>query len=171
MLRIRTPSWLQAVAIAGALTALTAAAALTIGAAAAESGTASSPGVIVKPSAHDVATTLDRLTDVLTEKGLTVFARIDHAQGAANVNLKLAPTELLIFGNPKAGTPLMTSRRLVGLDLPMKALAWRDEAGKVWLAYNAPRYLADRHDIADRQKVIANMTAALDKLTGKAVAP
>lgn len=162
MLRNQRPSWLSAIAVASVL---------MIGSAAADEEMASSPGVIVKPSAHDVSTTLDRLTNILTEKGLTIFARVDHAQGAVNVNLKLAPTELLIFGNPKAGTPLMASRRLIGLDLPMKALAWRDDDGKVWLAYNAPSYLAARHGIAEREKIVINMTGALDKLTSKAVSP
>lgn len=123
-------------------------------------------GLIVKPSAHGVTETLDRLEAVLKKKGVTVFARVDHAAGAKKAGLALAPTQVLIFGNPKLGTPLMQSKRAIGIDLPLKVLAWKDGNGKVWLAYNDPAYLAKRHAIADRDPVFAKMAKILDKLTG-----
>ncbi len=128
-------------------------------------------GLITVQSSYSVPMTLDRLTEILQSKGLTIFARIDHAAGAAKVDTKLPPTQLLIFGNPKLGTPLMTSNRTVGIDLPMKALAWRDDAGKVWLSYNEPDYLKSRHKIGDRDAVFMKITGALKKLIGKAVSP
>lgn len=125
-------------------------------------------GLIVKPSAHGVAETLDRLEAVLKKKGVTVFARVDHAAGAEKAGLALAPTQVLIFGNPKLGTPLMQSNRAIGIDLPLKVLAWKDGNGKVWLAYNDPAYLAKRHAIADRGPVFAKMAKILGKLTDAA---
>lgn len=122
-------------------------------------------GLIVKPSAHGVTETLDRLEAVLKKKGVTVFARVDHAAGAKKAGLALAPTQVLIFGNPKLGTPLMQSNRAIGIDLPLKVLAWKDGNGKVWLAYNDPAYLAKRHAIADRGPVFAKMAKILGKLT------
>jgi len=92
-----------------------------------------------------VKETLDRLEADLRAKGITVFARIDHAAGAASVAMALRPTELLIFGNPKAGTPLMQSNQTIGIDLPLKVLVWQDAGGKVWLTYNDPDWLAQRH--------------------------
>lgn len=126
-------------------------------------------GLVVKESAHSVSATLDRLTKVLESKGITIFTRIDHAAGAKKIGAALKPTELLIFGNPKLGTPLMQAERKIGLDLPLKALAWEDEAGKVWLAYTAPNTLKARHNVSGRDKVFKKMTGALDKLTGAAV--
>jgi len=96
---------------------------------------------------HSVAETADRLESILNDKGMKVVARIDHSAGAASVDLKLRPTELLIFGNPKVGTPLMQCEQTVAIDLPQKMLIWEDESGAVWLAYNDPGYLAERHDI------------------------
>ena len=125
-------------------------------------------GLIVKPSVHGVTETLDRLEAVLKKKGVTVFARVDHAAGAKKAGLPLAPTRVLIFGNPKLGTPLMQSNRAIGIDLPLKVLAWKDENGKVWLAYNDPAYLAKRHAIVDRDPVFAKMAKILDKLTDAA---
>ncbi|MEM9027353.1 MAG: DUF302 domain-containing protein [Pseudomonadota bacterium] len=127
---------------------------------------ASAEGITVtKPSAHSVAVTLDRLTKILESKGITVFARVDHAAGAKKAGAKLPPTQLLIFGNPKLGTPLMQSNRAIGLDLPMKALAWEDKDGKVFLTYTAPAALKSRHAITDRDKVFQTMTGALNGLT------
>ena len=123
-------------------------------------------GLIVKPSTHGVTETLDRLEAVLKKKGVTVFARVDHAAGAKKAGLALAPTQVLIFGNPKLGTPLIQSNRAIGIDLPLKVLAWKDDNGKVWLAYNDPAYLAKRHAIADRGPVFAKMAKILGKLTG-----
>ncbi len=126
-------------------------------------------GLMVKPSAYSVAETLDRLERVLQEKGLTIVARVDHSAGAAKAKLNLRPTQLLIFGNPKMGTALMQSNQGIGIDLPMKVLAWQDDQGRVWISYNDPAYLAGRHQVQDRGEVIKKMTGALAKLTDKAV--
>lgn len=126
-------------------------------------------GLIVKKSAHSVSETLNRLEAALKAKGITIFARVPHDKGAEAQGLELKPTELLIFGNPKLGTPLMQSSRTVAIDLPMKAIAWQDEKG-VWLAYNDPKWFAGRHGV-DRPKVIGKITKALNNFTNKAVAP
>lgn len=127
---------------------------------------ASAPnGLIVKASSHSVSETIDRLEEIVKKKGITVFLRLDHAAGAKKVGKSLRPTELLIFGNPKLGSPLMMSNQSVGIDLPLKAIAWEDNSGKVWLAYNNPEYIAQRHQIEDQQKVIKKMTGALNKFT------
>jgi len=128
-------------------------------------------GLIVKTSAHDVATTLDRLEAVMKKKGITIFARIDHAAGAQKIGATLAPTQLLIFGNPKLGTPMMQSNQVIGIDLPLKVLAWQGADGKVRVAYNDPAYLAKRHEIADRDAVVKKMSGALNKLTDVATKP
>ncbi len=125
--------------------------------------------LVVKASNHSVAKTLDRLSEVLRSKGITVFARVNHAAGAKKIGQKLEPTELLIFGNPKLGTPLMQADRRTGLDLPLKALVWKDDAGKVWLAYTAPAALKARYGVTGRDAVFEKMTGALDKLTGAAL--
>ncbi len=127
--------------------------------------------LVVKSSPHSVAQTLDRLEAVMKKKGITIFTRIDHAAGAMKVGVEMAPTQVLIFGSPKMGTPLMQSDRRIGIDLPLKVLAWRDDAGKVWVAYNNPSYLAARHGINDKQKVFAKMTGALNNLTNAAIKP
>lgn len=128
-------------------------------------------GVITKKSAHSVKQTLDRLEKTLKEKGIVVFARIDHAAGAKKVGAHLRPTELLIFGNPKLGTPLMQSNQTIGIDLPLKVLAWEDENGQVWLMYYAPAFLADRHGITHQADVLTQMSGALQKLTDVATKP
>ncbi|HUC60387.1 MAG TPA: DUF302 domain-containing protein [Alphaproteobacteria bacterium] len=115
-------------------------------------------GLVALPSSHSVKDTLDRLEAALKSKGIQVFARIDHGAGAAAVGMSLRPTELLVFGHPKGGTPLMEARQTVGIDLPLKALAWQDEAGKVWLAYNDMHWLATRHNLG------AEAAAAVDAL-------
>jgi uncharacterized protein (DUF302 family) len=115
-------------------------------------------GLITIASNHAVKATIDRLAADLAAKGITIFARIDHAAGAAEVGLPLRPTELLIFGNPKAGTPLMQSRQTIGIDLPLKCLSWQDEAGLVWLSYNDLSWLAQRHGLD------AEVAAAVDAL-------
>ena len=125
-------------------------------------------GLISQKSKNSVDVTLDRLESIVTEKGLTVFARIDHSAGAKKVGLELRPTKLLIFGNPKIGTLMMQSNQVAGIDLPMKALAWEDETGQVWLTYSAARYLASRHHIDDREAVVEKMTGALRKFTSYA---
>ncbi|MFQ5656345.1 MAG: DUF302 domain-containing protein [Candidatus Methylomirabilales bacterium] len=125
-------------------------------------------GLITKRSAYSVAETLNRLERVLREKGVVVFARIDHAAGAESIGRELRATEVLIFGNPRLGTPLLQSNQTVGIDLPLKALAWEDETGQVWLTYNAPAFLASRRGIIDRGKVVEKMTTALDNCTNQA---
>ncbi|MCW8931497.1 MAG: DUF302 domain-containing protein [Gammaproteobacteria bacterium] len=122
-------------------------------------------GLIVKPSAYSVGETLDRFESIIKKKGITVFTRINHSEGAKKVDLNLAPTEVLIFGNPKLGTPLMLSQQTAAIDLPLKAIAWKDKEGKVWLAYNSPSYIAKRHGIEDKQAVIKKMTGALNKFS------
>ncbi|MBZ6076813.1 DUF302 domain-containing protein [Microvirga puerhi] len=105
-------------------------------------------GLISIPSPVSVRETMDRLVALLESKGLTIFARIDHGANADRVEMDLRPTELLIFGNPRAGTPLMQDRQTIGIDLPFKALAWEDEEGRVWLTYNDPAWLAQRHALS-----------------------
>jgi uncharacterized protein (DUF302 family) len=106
-------------------------------------------GVIHLPSSYSVANTLQRLEAVITAKGLTIFARIDHSGEAAKVGLEMQPTELLIFGSAKSGTPLMIASPSLALDLPLKALVWQDMEGAVWLSYNSPEYLQQRHDVPE----------------------
>jgi len=125
--------------------------------------------LIVKQSPHSVSRTLDRLTAVMQKKGITIFARVNHAAGAKSVGQDMKPTELLIFGNPKLGTPLMLAKREIGVDLPLKALAWQDDNGKVWLGYTAPAALKARHGLSGRDEVFKKMTGALDKLTTAAI--
>jgi len=106
--------------------------------------------------------TADRLKAELQARGLTLFAQIDHAAGAAGAGLALRPTELFVFGNAKGGTPLMQAAQTIGIDLPLKALVWQDEAGDCWLSYNDPAWLAERHCVAEATgQVTANMSALL----------
>ena len=112
--------------------------------------------------------TMDRLEGILKNKGMTIFARVDHAAGAAKVGKKLRPTELLIFGNPQGGTPLMECSQTAGIDLPLKALVREDESGQVWLGYNDPAYLAARHGAA-QCPVAANLKKALAGFVQEAV--
>lgn len=105
----------------------------------------SNAGLITVPSRHGVKDLMDRLERDLRARGITIFARIDHAAGAAAVGMALRPTELLIFGNPKAGTPPMQANQTFGIDLPLKFLAWQDAENKVWLSYNDVAFLAGRH--------------------------
>ena len=128
-------------------------------------------GLISKKSPYSVKVTLDRLEAVLKEKGFTIALRWNHAARAKGVGMALRPTELLLFGNPKVGTHFFTSQQTAGIDLPMKALAWEDENGQVWLTYNDPAFIARRHGITDRDPVVAKMTGALKKFTDAAVAP
>ncbi len=112
--------------------------------------------------------TMDRLEAEIHQKGMNVFARIDHAAGAANVGLALAPTELIIFGNPRGGTPLMQSVQTVGIDLPLKALVWQDAANKTWLSYNEPGWIAQRHGVAGAESTIDKMADLLSAIARKA---
>ncbi len=106
-------------------------------------------GIVSKQSNYSVPETLNRLEAILRTKGVKIFARVDHSGEAEMAGLTLRPTQLLIFGNPKAGTPVMAAAPLSAIDLPLKALAWQDDEGKVWLSYNDPDYLKDRYGLSD----------------------
>ncbi|HTU52968.1 MAG TPA: DUF302 domain-containing protein [Acetobacteraceae bacterium] len=126
-------------------------------------------GLVSLRSTHDFATTLGRLLAALEAKGITVFARIDHAAGAAGVGLELRPTTLVLFGNPAAGTPLMQAAQTAGIDLPLKALVWQDADGTVHLTYNDPAWIAARHRIGgEAGPAVAALAAALQALAGHA---
>jgi uncharacterized protein (DUF302 family) len=118
-------------------------------------------GLVTIRSKHSVRETGNRLVTLLEEKGMRIVARMNHAAGAASVDMTLRPTELLIFGNPKVGTPLIQCEQTVAIDLPQKMLIWQDESGAVWLAYNDPEYLADRHNIQGCEENIKKIKAAL----------
>jgi len=109
--------------------------------------------------------TMDRLQAEIRAKGMTVFARIDHAASAAEVGLTLRPTELIIFGNARGGTPLMESVQTVGIDLPLKALVWEDAGGETWLSYNEPSWIAQRHNVANAEPVVSKMAAGLSAIS------
>jgi len=125
-------------------------------------------GLISKKSNHSVKVTLDRLENVLKKKGITIVKRWSHDEGGKKAGIPLRPTELLIFGNPKMGTHFFTSNQTSGIDLPMKALAWQDKEGQVWLTYNDPSYIAGRHEIKNRSEIVKKMTGALNNLTNAA---
>ena len=132
-------------------------------------------GLTTVRSALGPKETMDRLEAEIRSKGMTIFARIDHAAGAAAVGLPLRPTELLIFGNARAGTPLMQSNQSIGIDLPLKALVHQDAEGVVWLSYNDPSWLAERHGLRAGVTVqvtaqVAAMTAALHAVATSATA-
>jgi len=127
-------------------------------------------GLLTIESNHSVKDTIDRVEAALKTHGVTVFARIDHAAGAASVDMPLRPTELLIFGNPKAGTPLMQSKQSIGIDLPLKVLGWQDRAGRVWLSYTDMGRLARRHGLdAAVAPAIDGMSRFLADLAAAAV--
>lgn len=126
-------------------------------------------GLISLKSPHGVKETLDRFESAAKTRGLNVFLRLDHAAGAKKIGKTLRPTELLIFGNPQGGTPLMECAQSAGIDLPLKVLAWQDASGQVWLAYNDPRYLAGRHGAGECGPVIQNLSKALAGLAQEAV--
>ena len=118
-------------------------------------------GLTTIKSIHDPRETMKRLEAAVTAKGMTVFARIDHAAGASAAGLSLRPAEVLIFGNAKGGTPLMQSVQTIAIDLPLRALVWQDAAGDTWLSYNDPAWLAARHGVSGAEAVIGNLVAAL----------
>jgi uncharacterized protein (DUF302 family) len=121
-------------------------------------------GIISKPSKYSVTETLDRVDALLRSKGIKIFVRVDHSGEAEKVGLKMPPTQLLIFGNPKGGTPVMLAAPTAAIDLPLKALAWQDDDGKVWLSYNDPEYLKKRYGLTDDQiKTIAGTGSLIEQ--------
>lgn len=126
--------------------------------------------MIEKTSPHPVPETMDRLEAAVTNAGATVFARVDHGAGAASVELELAPSQLLIFGNPKLGTPAMQDAMTAGLDLPLRVLAYSGSDGTTRVVYHAPSSLAETHGLPAEAKYVQMMSGALDKLTNAAIA-
>jgi uncharacterized protein (DUF302 family) len=128
-------------------------------------------GLVTVPSSFGPKDTMERLAAEIATRGMTVFARVDHAAGAAEVGLPLRPTELLVFGNAKGGTPLMQSDQTIGIDLPLKALVWQDASGRTWLSYNDPNWLAKRHGLGSEvDPAVKAMAAALGAVAAKATA-
>jgi uncharacterized protein (DUF302 family) len=126
------------------------------------------PGVMRLPSRHPVATTIDRLEASLKQRGILVFARIDFSGDAARAGLRMPPEQMLIFGNPKAGTPLMLQVPAVGLDLPLKVLVWEDAGAKIWVAYNDPGYIVQRYGL--QAALAANLAAVVPLIEAAAAA-
>ena len=122
-------------------------------------------GIIDKPSHHSVDQTVDKLKNILQSRGVALFALVDHSGEAEKVGMKMPPTKLLIFGSPKAGTPLMLAAPSIAIDLPLKILLWEDIGGKVWVSYNSPEYLKDRHGLPP--ELLANI-AVMETLAEKA---
>lgn len=133
-------------------------------------GFASAADLVTKTSAHSVAETMDRLAAAVEKAGAKVFARVDHAAGAEKVGAELRPTQMLMFGNPKLGTPAIQASQTMGLDLPLRVVAWEDADGKVHVAYHDPADLAALHGLPADAPVIGKMQGALGKLTGAATA-
>jgi uncharacterized protein (DUF302 family) len=126
-------------------------------------------GLVSIESSVPAPETLDRLTAALAGRGLAIFARVDHAAGAASVGLVLRPTEVVLFGNPKGGTALMQDRQTSGIDLPLKMLVWEDSTGKTWLTYNDPRWIAARHGLGPASEAaVRAMTGLLAAITREA---
>lgn len=133
---------------------------------------ASIEGLTTVPTTFSAKETMNRLEAEIHAHGMEVFARIDHAAAAAKAGLTLAPTELIIFGHARGGTPLMQMAQTVGIDLPLKALVWQDAAGQSWLAYTEPAWIAQRHGIgAESDAVTKRMAGVLGELAGKATQP
>jgi len=118
-------------------------------------------GIVSVRSRFSANETIERLLAAIAEKNLTVFARVDHAAGAASVGLALRTTELVIFGSPKGGTPLMQDQQFAGIDLPLKALIWEDAERKAWLSYNDPTWIAQRHSLGSRSSSAVTAMAGL----------
>jgi uncharacterized protein (DUF302 family) len=128
-------------------------------------------GLTTIPSSYGPKATTERLEAEIKARGMTLFARIDHAAGAAAIGLPLQPTEVLIFGNAKGGTPLMQSNQTIGIDLPLKILVWQDASGKTWMSYNDPSWLAKRHGLGPEVDPTVNaLAAALSAIAEKAAA-
>ena len=128
-------------------------------------------GLITLKSHHDVSATSERLQNALKSKGMTVFTVINHTEGAKGVGIELNPTQVVIFGNPKIGTPLMKCGQTMAIDLPQKALIWEDDDGQVWLSYNDPKYLAQRHGTKGCEEVIGKIENALNNFAQAATKP
>lgn len=128
-------------------------------------------GQISIKSPHSVKITADKLERILNDRGMTLFTRIDHAAGAKKVGKDLRATELLIFGNPEVGAPIMQCSQTAAIDLPQKALIWEDEKGQVWFTYNSPGYLKDRHAISDCDEMLGKVEKALALFARSATAP
>jgi uncharacterized protein (DUF302 family) len=120
-----------------------------------------SEGTINVPSDFSVEETADRFENILNNKKMTLFGRVKHSDSALKVGVELRPTELFLFGNPKMGSPLMQCEQRLAIDLPQKALIWKDEEGKVWITYNAPGYLQQRHNISGCEELLKKLEAAL----------
>ena len=125
--------------------------------------------LITKKSQFDVNDTLDRLETILKEKGIKPVARVDHVAAAKAVDMELRPTQVMFFGNPKLGTPLMQSDQLAGLELPMRVLAWEAEDGSTWLGYNSPQTIVDSLNLQNVSDATNMMITAIDTLTENAV--
>lgn len=134
------------------------------------SGAGAVDGLIAVKSPYGVQQTMNRFEDIAKQRNLTIFTRVDHAAGAARIGKTLRPTELLVFGNPQGGTPLMECAQTAGIDLPLKVLVWQDAAAQVWLGYNDPAFLAQRHG-APQCAAVQALGAALSGLAQAAVAP
>ncbi len=148
-------TWQLAVVIAG----------LALAASAADKPMDKGDGIVTIPSSHSVDETVARLKDILQSKGITLFAVIDHSGEAAKVGMKMPNTKLVIFGNPKGGTPLMLAAPSIAIDLPLKILVAEDAQGKVWISYNSPQYLKERHGLPEN--LVANI-AVVETLATKA---
>jgi uncharacterized protein (DUF302 family) len=122
-------------------------------------------GLINVQSAFNVQETTDRLENILNEKGMTIFNQINHSNAAQKVGVELRKTQLIIFGNPKVGSPLMQCQQSVAIDLPQKAIIWEDDKSKIWISYNGPRYLGERHNIIGCDEVITKVEKALAGIT------
>ena len=122
-------------------------------------------GLTTVASSFSPKETMDRLEAEIRAKGMSVFARVDHAAGAAEAGLELRPTELIIFGNARGGTPLMQASQTAGIDLPLKVLVWQDAAGKTWLSYNEPSWIVQRHGLRVRAEIIDKLAAALSVMS------
>lgn len=126
------------------------------------------PGLVTIESRFGPRETMDRLSAAVSARGMAVLARIDHARAAVDAGLELRPTEVLLFGNPRAGTPLMQATQTIGIDLPLRALVWRDEDGRTWVSWNDPHWLATRHGVGGHEGVLAAMAAALAAVAAEA---
>jgi len=128
-------------------------------------------GVITIPSSFGPKETMDRLETEIRAHGMKIFARIDHAAGARDAGLELRPTEVIVFGNARGGTPLMQSAQTIGIDLPLKALVWQDAANKTWISYNEPNWIAQRHGITNKEAVLGKMSELLGTIATTAANP